>query len=218
MIKLIVYDLDGTLVDSMGDISSAIRGTFLEMGLPNVDETLFKESFGHGLRWLFERLLLGQPESIIEEAIFKFRHHYRLDISRQTTVYPGIKILLGELESKSVQQAVLTNKFEQGAKQLLKALELSRYFDMVAGPDTFDSHKPDPRGLKSVLSYYGVSPSEAVMVGDSENDILAAKGAGVPAIGVCYGYRDLATLAALSPDYLLQSVAELSEVLHGLTT
>ncbi len=216
MIKLVVYDLDGTLVDTLGDVVSAINATLVESGIAPVEAASIRGAFGHGIRELLERVLQGSSRERIEEVIAAFRLRYRQNIVQESQVYAGLEAILSQVEARGVSQAVLTNKFEAGARLLLQTLGVSRYFDPIAGPDTYDSVKPDPKGLQALLRYHQVSPDEAVMVGDSENDILAAKGAGVPVIAVGYGYQELSRLMGLGPEYRAQSVVALGAQLAAL--
>ncbi len=216
MIKLIVYDLDGTLVDTLGDVVEAMNATFEEVGLPTMNADEVRGTFGSH-RELLQRILPDPSEENINDIIQKFRVRYLKDIVRQSRPYPGLEEMLGHFETKGLAQAVLTNKYEKGARAVLQGLGLARYFDLVAGPDTYHSMKPDAGGLREIMKYHQATERQTVMVGDSETDILAAKAANVVSVAVSYGYRDLDHIRSFEPDYVVHSVPELSELLGQLS-
>ncbi len=211
--KLVVFDLDGTLVDTLGDVISALNTALESFNLPVYNPNDLIPFFGQGIQELVQHAVKNS-DIPINDVVAEFRKQYLSNIVVNSKPYDGIIELLASLEKQGVPMAILTNKQERQAKALLLELGLSRYFDPIAGPDTYDSYKPDPRGLLEVAKYHGFEPENVIMIGDSETDVLAAQGAKITVIAVCYGYRSAKILEALHPTFIAKTVDDLQQILE----
>jgi len=185
-VRLLVFDLDGTLVDSKTDLANSVNHTLGAFGIrPLPHPTIFRY-VGNGATHLIRRSLGPDREAVLPDALRHFLDHYARHLLDTTIPYPGVAESLAA-QARSYDMAVLTNKPLGMTEAILSALSLSRHFAEVHGGDSFDSKKPDPEGLRAILSSRAVSPETALMVGDSANDVLAGRGAGTGTCGVTYG-------------------------------
>ncbi|GAJ29393.1 HAD hydrolase-like protein [Acidomonas methanolica] len=190
-VTLAVFDLDGTLVDSLPDLADAAREMMARYGLPRPDDDVIRGMIGDGAGVLVERLLAfggASPEIAPEKAIAEFVALYTPRSSRLTRPFPGTREALDTLRGRGIACAVCTNKPEAPARDILQALGLSDAFVALAGGNTFPWRKPDPRHLLGVIELAGHAPENAVMIGDHHNDLLAAHGAHVRGIFAEWGY------------------------------
>lgn len=191
-IKLIIFDLDGTLVDSSRDITNALNHALEPYGFKKltVEDTI--KMVGEGLTRLVEKIL-GENNAAIKDAVLdRFINYYAEHLTDYTMPYPGIKETLDKLGR--YKKAVISNKRELLSKKLLEQLNLLRFFDIVIGSDSVSERKPSAIPVKKVLEILKIKPEEAVIVGDSNFDIIAGKNAGVKVIAVTYGYRSKESL------------------------
>jgi phosphoglycolate phosphatase len=213
----ILFDLDGTLVDSLPDLAAAANALLAELGFPALGESAIASMVGDGVGKLVERVLTasGTDGIPLAAAIDRFLTFYEADATRLTRPYPDVVRVLGELDAAGCRLAICTNKPERATLAILKGLELSRFFAIVLGGDSLPVQKPDPRPLLAALDRLDVAPSAAAMVGDHRNDMAAARGAGVAAIFARYGYgrepRD-----EVAPHKSIARFAELPEALRSL--
>lgn len=200
-IRLIVFDLDGTLIDSRRDLAISINAMLTEFDRQPLPEEIIAEYIGDGAGMLVRRAL-GDPddEKFVEKALASFLTHYRTHMLDYTYVYDGVFPALDALQSGR-QLAILTNKPVRPAQAICDALKLSRYFFRIYGGNSFATKKPDPEGLTTLISEAGVLPEETVMVGDSDVDILTARRAKTWAIGCRYGLSSH-TVESIPSDYL----------------
>ncbi len=210
----VIFDLDGTLIDSRGDIVRACRGMLADLGRPSLPSEVIASFVGDGARVLVERALGGDVDgALVERGIELFLHHYEADPVRETVLLPGVAETLDALEGHPL--AVCTNKPRRTTLPVLRGLDLERRFRVVvAGGDTAEK-KPDPAPILRACALLGVAPSEAWMIGDGPQDVLGARAAGVRSVGVKGGILDLERLLAAEPDFLLESMAELPPLLFG---
>jgi phosphoglycolate phosphatase len=203
-IRLIVFDLDGTLIDSRKDLANSINAMLTEFKRQPLPEEIISEYIGDGAGMLVRRAL-GDPadEPLIESALSSFLNHYREHKLDFTYVYDGVFAALDALKAGR-QMAVLTNKPVFPAKAICDALGLSPYFFRIYGGNSFATKKPDPEGLTTLIREAGVQPEETVMVGDSDVDILTARRAKTWAIGCRYGLSSH-TVESIPSDYLADS-------------
>ncbi|MEZ5875727.1 MAG: phosphoglycolate phosphatase [Hyphomicrobiales bacterium] len=185
----IVFDLDGTLVDTAPDLTNALNDVLVRRGYAPVALASVRAAVGRGARVMIETALRrAGAKDDIEEMLAEFLVHYEANIAAESRPYPGTVAALDRLHASGATLAVCTNKRERLSRLLLQALDLERYFAALAGRDTFGVSKPDPGHLLGVIDRAGGTPTRAVMVGDSDVDIAAAQGAGVPCVLVSFGY------------------------------
>ena len=212
----VIFDLDGTLVDSAPDICNALNAFLAERGRPGVTLGQTQAALGDGVVKLLERihLLVGvQPQDAMAE-VQAFVAIYRAIKADPAQIYPGVTAVLQHLRDKGVALGVCTNKPETATLKLLEDLALQRYFGAVAGGDTFLVHKPDPGHLRGVIERLGVDAAGCVMVGDSTNDLAAAHGMQTPCVLVDYGYGS--DVSFLPAEAVIQDMAALPGALAQL--
>ncbi len=203
---LIVFDLDGTLVDTAPDLISALNWVLAREGLPPVPLQTARKMIGQGARRLIERGLelegreMGMAE--VTRLTTDFIDHYAEHIADASRPFPGLIEALDELEAAGYRFAVCTNKLEWLSKLLLDQLGLTPRFQAICGADTFGVSKPDPVILQQTVARAGGKMAAVVMVGDAGPDIGVARRAGVPVIGVEFGYTEV-PIAELKPDLLI---------------
>jgi phosphoglycolate phosphatase len=184
----LVLDLDGTLVDSVGDLATALNRLMASRGLAPFTVAEVTAMVGDGARALVERGFAARGVAFDEAGFGAFLRDYSAHSAVLTRPYPGVVDGLGVLQARGWRFAVCTNKPEAAAHALLEALGLSPWFAAVGGGDSFPTRKPDPRHLLATLAAAGGEPGAAVMVGDHRNDIQAGAGAGLPSIFASWGY------------------------------
>jgi len=200
-IRLIVFDLDGTLIDSRKDLTNSINLMLTEFHRQPLPEEIIAEYIGDGAGMLVRRAL-GDPddEKLVESALNSFLNHYREHKLDYTYVYNGVFDALNAIKDGR-RMAVLTNKPVRPAEAICDALGLSAYFFRIYGGNSFATKKPDPEGLTTLLREAGVMPEETVMIGDSDVDILTARRAQTWAIGCRYGLSSH-KVESIPSDYL----------------
>lgn len=217
LIKLLIFDLDGTLIDSKADLVHSVNATLKSMGRkPLHDETIYSY-VGNGAPALIAKALgPGASERQTEQALDFFLSYYREHKLDNTTLYPGVREALAKLangaHSPERIMAVLSNKPVYPSREILSGLGLSGYFRYIYGGNSFDTKKPDPLGLNYILEQAGVEPSAAMMVGDSDVDILTGINAGAWTCAVTHGFGTL-SLETIPPDLVVDSLPELAEAL-----
>ena len=213
---LAIFDLDGTLVDTAADLVSSLNHTIAAASLAPVTYDDLTHLVGQGARVMIKRAFalrqVELPEAELEPLYERFIDHYRAEMPGDSRPYPGIVSVLDALSSAGITLAVCTNKTEILAIPLLEKLDLTRYFAAITCGDTFPFRKPDARHILGTIEKAGGDPQRSVMVGDSINDILAAKNAAVPSIGVTFGYSDV-PMAELEPDVVIDDFTALTPAL-----
>ncbi|WP_397451089.1 phosphoglycolate phosphatase [Pseudomonas sp. NA-150] len=212
--KLVMFDLDGTLVDSVPDLAAAIESMLLTLGRPPAGIESVRIWIGNGARVLVRRALanhfdhasVGEEET--EEALAIFMDVYGGNHAL-TQVYPGVRETLKWLQKQGVVMALITNKPERFVAPLLDELKLGRFFKWIIGGDTLPQQKPDPAALFFVMKMAGVPASQSLFVGDSRNDVLAAKAAGVASVALTYGYNHGRPIAEESPSLVIDDLRKL---------
>lgn len=213
-IRLVAFDLDGTLVDSAPDLARAVDRMAQELGVIPPGLAQVRSWVGDGVRRLVKRALTGEhdgdpPAALYQRGMESFRRHYREHLADESKFYPGAHAVLDQLRTAGMQLACITNKSAEFTGPLLQALRIRDYFAVVLSGDSLEQRKPDPAPLLHASSSLRVAPAMSCMVGDSANDIRAARAAGFLAVAVNYGYGDAAELTAAGPDAVLDSLTRL---------
>jgi phosphoglycolate phosphatase len=219
-VRTVVFDLDGTLVDTAPDLINALNFVLDREGLPPVPLHSARNMIGAGARRLIERglELEGRAASLedITRLTSDFIDHYAAHIADASRPFDGLEDALDDLASRGCRFAVCTNKLEWLSKLLLDRLGLSARFAAICGADTFGVSKPDPVILRETVARAGGQLSSAIMVGDAGPDVGVARRAGIPVIGVAFGYTEI-PIAELKPDRLISHMRELPVTVDSLT-
>lgn len=216
----VLFDLDGTLLDTAGDIALALSRAFADHGHQGPPPAAVRQMIGKGAPVLVERAVAGQGLALDAPSqaalLERFFHHYgrlqELD-ECEAAPYPGAREALVALHAAGLPLAVVTNKYHRFATGLLQRLDLARYLRVVVGGDTCERRKPDPMPLHHACAQLGVAPAAALMVGDSANDVEAARAAGMPVVLVPYGYTEGQDPRLWACDHMVENLAELPALL-----
>src|ERR1039458_2719559 len=218
-VRLLVFDLDGPLIDSRLDLIHSVDAMLRHIGRPELDGDIIASYVGDGAPALVRRALGDTDtdnEALFREAMEYFLGYYRLHKLDHTTVYEGIPEVLASLANSSHgvprQMAVLSNKPVNPSRLIVQALGLGDFFVCVYGGNSFTTKKPDPLGMRTILQETGVAADETLMIGDSGIDILTGRNAGLWTCGVTYGFAPH-TLEEVPPDVLVETPRELGELL-----
>lgn len=214
MPRLVMFDLDGTLVDSVPDLAHAVNALLVDMDSQQVPESQVRQWVGNGARKLVERALQHaglHSEDDLEKGIHLFKSHYRKFCDVDTCLYDGVLPCLQFLQQQGVSMAIVTNKPREFVPAILTSLSIDGFFDYVIGGDDFPERKPSPMPLLACMEQFSCLPSQTVMVGDSLNDIEAARRAGIPVVAVDYGYNHGKPIEEDEPDVVLSSLIRLCE-------
>ena len=211
--ELLVFDLDGTLVDSELDLANSVNATLEKIGRKPLSVELIASYIGQGVIVLISRSLGGDAsQELVEQATEIFLEHYRRHMLDNTATYPGVREALAELDGRKM--AVLTNKPVRFSRDMLKGLGLSERFLQIYGGNSFETKKPDPFGLNRLMEETGATASGTLMIGDSVSDVLAGRNAGAWTCGVNYGFG-APTLDEVPPDIRIDDLRELPKLLNG---
>lgn len=213
-LKLILFDLDGTLVDSSVDITNALNYALGPYKFAPLTKNEVIKLVGEGVTRLIEKLVGNMDISAIDDVKGRFLEHYSRHIVDHTREYPGVRETLEALSG--YKKAIISNKREALSRKTLEGLGLAGYFELVIGSDTTPEKKPSPAPIFRALSGLETSPAEAVMVGDSNFDVDAGKAAGITTIAVTYGYRPLEAIR--HADYLIDRMEDLLPLLDKLAS
>jgi phosphoglycolate phosphatase len=216
---IVVFDLDGTLVDTAPDLVNALNYVLNREGLPAVPVDSARKAIGAGARRLIERGLELEGRSVGADDITRltrdFIDHYAAHIADASRPFEGLEGALDELSARGYRFAVCTNKLEWLSRRLLDQLGLSSRFAAICGADTFGVSKPDPVILQQTIARAGGQLSSAIMVGDAGPDVGVARRAGIPVIGVEFGYTEV-PIADLKPDRLISRMEQLPAAVENL--
>ncbi len=220
---LYIFDLDGTLIDSLDDLARAMNTTLERYGIKAVDRETVRRGLGNGAHNLVHHSFdaavkagskhLSDPAAglspaelvaLVEQALPEYRSEYEKCCVDKTVLYPGIRLWLESLKKQGSRLAVLTNKPEELAQHILKALEADSFFDCIYGPESAGKLKPEPAGILRILEETGTPPRRALMIGDSGVDIRTARNAGIASCGITGGLGDEAELRSLEPEYFIE--------------
>ena len=214
---LVLFDLVGTLLDSVPDLALAVDRMLLDLGLPVAGIEQVRNWVGNGAQVLVRRALTGlqlpqgdEPGLVrFEQAFELFLEHYGACCAQQSKLYPGALELLQYLQQQQVPMALVTNKPIGFTRPLLRKFDLDGFFQLVLGGDSLERKKPDPLPLQHAMQELGVTPEQVLMVGDSRSDIHAAQAANCPVVAVTYGYNHGEPVANYQPDLLVDRLDQL---------
>jgi phosphoglycolate phosphatase len=216
-VKVVIFDLDGTLIDSRLDLVHSVNAALRHIGRPSLPDHVIASYVGDGAPILIQRALGGEKidEAVVRQGLQFFLSYYREHKLDHTTVYDGVKEALSVVQRSSNgvprKLAVLSNKPVGPSRAIVEALGLGPFFMQVYGGNSFATKKPDPEGARKLLEELGVRPEEAAIVGDSHVDIETGRNAGLLTVGVNYGFAPH-TLRDQPPDVLVDTPSELAEV------
>jgi phosphoglycolate phosphatase len=219
--KMILIDVDGTLVDSVPDLAFCVDAMMERLGRPSRGEAAVRDWVGNGVERLVRRALIGQldgepDEADLDEALPIFLELYRKNTSGRSFLYPGIREGLDYLQGAGYPLGCVTNKAAQFTEPLLRDLGVRDYFDIVVSGDTLPRKKPDPLPLLHAAEHFGVPPRDALMVGDSVSDVQAARAAGFGIVCMSYGYNHGVDIHTAEPDAVFDSLIEIRGLLERM--
>jgi len=216
-VKLILFDLDGTLVDSVGDLSWCGNEMLRRLDMPTHDPDAARNWVGNGLDRFVKRVLTGDMDTEPGLALFQhgkelFSSLYAQHASDHSELYPGVIEALQRLAGLELKLACVTNKPEPFTSQLIAAMGLAEFFELVVAGDTTARKKPDPMPLHHAADHFGIDYQSCLMVGDSSNDVKAARAAGFGIVCVPYGYNHGNDIRGSSPDLVVENLLELAQL------
>ena len=211
-----IVDLDGTMVDTVGDFEVALRLALADLGQPPVGRAFIARTVGKGSEYLLTRTLaeVRAPAALYDDAWARYQHHYLRINGKHSAVFPGVIEGLRALRGAGLRLACITNKPGAFARPLLAAKGLDGFFDHAFGGDAFARKKPDPLPLLEACKALGSTPARTLMVGDSSNDAAAARAAGCPVVLVSYGYNHGEPVAAVDADAVVDRIDEIPRLLQ----
>ena len=210
-----IVDLDGTMVDTVGDFEVALGRALADLGWPPVDRAFITRTVGKGSEHLIRSTLaqVGAPAALYDDAWTRYQRHYLEINGSRSDVFPGVVEGLRALRAQGLRLACLTNKPTAFAHPLLAAKGLDGFFELAFGGDAFERKKPDPMPLLGTCTALGTQPARTLMIGDSSNDAQAARAAGCPVVLVSYGYNHGEPVAAAGADLVVDRIDELAALL-----
>lgn len=216
--EIIIFDLDGTLLNTIGDLAASVDYVMRSRNLPEHTDAEYRQMVGGGIKRLVERALpeqLAADEAYVEECVTQFRRYYVDNIDRHTVPYEGMPELLRRLRAEGVMVAVASNKFQHGTDRLIAKFFGDIDFVAVEGNREGAPLKPDPMIVRNILAKTSVEPLRALMVGDSAIDIHTAQAAGIDSVGVAWGFRFAEELYDAGAKRVVTNVAELERFIFG---
>lgn len=216
--KMVLIDVDGTLVDSVPDLAYCVDEMLKQLDMPPHGEAEVRHWVGNGVERLVRRALIGQLDGEPDEALFETAYPIFLDLYKENTstrscLYPGVQEGLNYLKESGYRLGCVTNKAEAFTHPLLKDLGIFEYFESIVSGDTLEKKKPDPLPLLYSAEKLGVSAEDSLMLGDSISDVKAARAAGFEIICMSYGYNHGVNICEANPDVVIDSMAELKDLL-----
>ncbi len=219
--KLIGFDLDGTLVNSLPDLALSLNSAFAEVGLPQAPEELVLTWIGNGADVLFAKGMewTGKADHFSQDELAqikrRFGHFYGENVCNISKLYPHVKETLEALKAEGYILAVVTNKPTKHVLPVLQAFKIDHLFSEALGGQSLPQIKPHPAPLYYLCGKFGLYPHEMLFVGDSKNDILAAKAVGCKSVGLTYGYNYNIPISESEPDYVCEDFAEILKIVKG---
>ncbi|WP_062267961.1 phosphoglycolate phosphatase [Endozoicomonas arenosclerae] len=217
-VQLIMYDLDGTLVDSVPDLAIALDKMLTDLNLPAAGIEKTRLWVGNGIPSLVRRALaddmMGDQPGVVDQETFskaleRFKHHYAIEVGQHSALYSGVFSFLSQIHKAGIKQAVVTNKSEIFTELLLKHMGIDHFFELSIGGDSLNEKKPHPMPLHHTMEHFGCNTQNSIMIGDSSNDVKAARAAGVKVVGLPYGYNHGEPIESSHPDSVVESLTDL---------
>ncbi|MDH5778911.1 MAG: phosphoglycolate phosphatase [Gammaproteobacteria bacterium] len=220
-VEMVLIDVDGTLVDSVPDLAFCVDEMMKALDMPVHGEAKVREWVGNGVERLTRRALIGQLDGEPDDALFEKAYPIFLDLysentSKRSELYPGVAEGVAYLKEAGYRLGCVTNKAEQFTLPLLEDLGAKDNFEIIICGDTLPKKKPDPMPLLHAAEFFGVEPANALMLGDSVSDVKAARAAGFQIICMSYGYNHGVDIREANPDIVIDSMAELRDILPVL--
>ncbi|MEK7856489.1 MAG: HAD-IA family hydrolase, partial [Acidobacteriota bacterium] len=209
-IQLLIFDLDGTVIDSKLDIANSGNWTLKELGLPAVLNEVIYSYVGNGVRPLIQKSVGEEQGPRYQRALKIFKDYYTKHLLDETRLFDGVVDVLNHFSSK--KKAVFTNKPQYFTEPILEGLKFSHYFDAIMGSDAGFPKKPDPTVIHHLLKKFNCPPNQAVLVGDSKVDIETGKNAGILTCGVTYGFRPPEEVKEARPDFVISEFSDLKSI------
>ena len=215
-VEAAIVDLDGTLVDTIGDFDAALNRAHADLGLPPIERDAIVRMVGKGSGHLVRSALahVGADAVLYDTAMARYQANYAIFNGQYSQVYPGVNEGLRALADAGLRLVCLTNKPTAFAKALLDAKGLSRHFEGVWGGDLFERNKPDPLPFRKACEILGTAPSATLVIGDSSNDAQAARAAGCPVVLVTYGYNHGEPVRGIDADGFVDSLVEAAQLVR----
>jgi phosphoglycolate phosphatase len=211
----VIFDLDGTLIDSSVDLANAVNATRANLGLAPMEHSLVYSYVGNGAPVLIRKALGPEyPAAVVANALEYFLQYYRAHMLDNTVLYPGVREALDRFRGKDIAMAVLTNKPVAVSQAIVDGLGLREHFRSVYGGNSFEHKKPHPVGIETLMAETGASREQTLMVGDSAVDVQTARNAKVAVCGVTWGFQP-ETFAGHPPDFLVDTAQELAARVVG---
>lgn len=209
----VAIDLDGTLLDTVADLTAAVNAMLADFGRPPLPESTVRSYVGKGARVLVHRALAGSLDGRVDDAtaergLKSFEHHYTRENGRSATIFPHVVEGLVAMRAKGLRLACVTNKPQAFADVLLERTGLAAHFELTIGGDVLPRGKPDPMQLHHVCEQFGMAPSQMVAIGDSLNDAQAARAAGMPVMIVPYGYNEGRPASSIDADAIVADLLD----------
>jgi len=218
--ELIIFDLDGTIIDSVPDLAASVNYMLESLQRDQFEEKIIREWVGNGAQTLVKRALVGKSDGfedvdkqLFESALEIFLAHYEKNVCVKTLMYNNVEQTLQTLHSLGYHLAIVTNKPFLFVAPILKKLSIDSYFGTIVGGDTLEQKKPHPLPLLSVCETLAITTDKALMIGDSKNDILAAKNANIESVGVSYGYNYGEHISRYAPEKVVDDMLEILDIL-----
>lgn len=218
-VDAVAIDLDGTLLDTAADLAAAANAMLADLGRPALPVSKIAEYVGKGMAVLVHRVLSQDPEGRVDDALHGeasafFLQHYTRENGRSARIYPGVEAGLDAMRDAGLRLAVVTNKPQSFSDTLLDLTGLAGYFDLVIGGDALPRRKPDPMPMLHTCERFGLAPARMLAIGDSLNDALAARAAGMPVLAVPYGYNEGRDVRELDVDAIVPDLYVASQLIE----
>jgi phosphoglycolate phosphatase len=209
---LIIFDLDGTLIDSRHDITNAVNFTLRKIGLADKTSTEITSYIGRGVEDLIRKSLGKKQDAFFSKALSIFEEYYRQHCTDLSVLYPGVKGVLDFFRNK--QKVIITNRKYEFAVTVLKATSIYDYFEKIIGADDTGCMKPSSCPLHVIMQRLAINKDKAIIVGDMDIDVLAGKNAGIATCAVTYGLGKRQDIEQANPDYIIDSISELKNLIY----